>query len=49
VHWCARADTLLDVAGLQVLDVASEADRFVIKAATDSRRGGLGEVRSTHD
>jgi len=40
VHWCARADALFDVAGMHVLEVLREPDRFVITVETDADTAG---------
>jgi transposase len=40
VHWCARADALFDVAGMHVLEVTREPDRFVVTVETDADVAG---------
>jgi transposase len=42
VHWCARADALFDVAGLHVLEVTRDPDRFVMTVETDADATGCG-------
>ena len=46
VRWCARADALLDVSGLHVLDVARDEDgRLLLAVESDQTMAGCpGEV-----
>lgn len=40
VRWCARADELFDVAGMHVLEVVREPDRFVLTVESDQDLAG---------